>query len=783
MSNSSIDVQDTSIETDTAESNVIVVTTANDENDGKDNGQGLSLREAVEIADRNQGADLILFEENLSGSTIELSLGELKIEDSVTIKNTTGENITIDANGNSRVINIHDGDANNKIDVTLEGLTIARGKATPDDRDGTGGGILNQESLTILGVKITDNNAERGGGIDNQGVLNVYNSYLENNGARNGGAISNSGEANISQTYISNNSLSAIANSGDLNLIYTEIYDNQGVIGGAIDNSGETNVIYSNIYNNSALSKGGAVINRDGKITFSQSNITNNSAGEDGGGIYNTSGELDLSYSLVSGNSAGENGAGIANDKAVANIDGSSITNNSTLYSAYTSAVQRGGGISITSSTLNLTDSDISNNEAIFGGGIYSESATVNIENSTVSKNYSDFVGGGTYHTQTDLYLTDSVITGNEASFAYGGVGLSESKGNIDESTISDNTALDTGGINISTSIGNITNSTVSGNTATQLDTGGIGVSNASANIENSTVSDNSAANNGGGINNAISSETSLSNSTVSRNSAANGGGIYQAETVVSYGGDSYGGSVDLNSTVVAGNVNNSDLGGEDNFNSDGNNLIGNADGFNNSLGEDNGDLFGTAADPLDPQLGELQNNGGATETQELLDGSPGIDSGNNDNNLSTDQRGDGFDRTVNGATDIGAVEIQITGIDPNAILAGGDGIRDRCLDEHSLAPDGVLKHTATHNAGSHRFIFGDSATITNFLQGEDTIVFGNEFRFNNLDTNASGVLGDEDELIDIKDNSTIITLDSNTVTVEGITDLKVDDFIFGATS
>jgi hypothetical protein len=65
----------------------------------------------------------------------------------------------------------------------------------------------------------------------------------------------------------------------------------------------------------------------------------------------------------------------------------------------------------------------------------------------------------------------------------------------------------------------------------------------------------------------------------------------------------------------------------------------------------------------VDPLLGPLANNGGPTQTEALLAGSPAIDKGPNP--LPTfplnanDQRGSGFARVVGPAVDIGAFEVQ----------------------------------------------------------------------------------------------------------------------------
>src|SRR5512147_617630 len=96
---------------------IFTVTTLNDESNGSTG--GLSLREAIQLANARTGADTINFAVN---GTIDLSLGELLITDSLTINgDTNGDgapNITIDANQASRVLKIDDGTADNKV-VTL----------------------------------------------------------------------------------------------------------------------------------------------------------------------------------------------------------------------------------------------------------------------------------------------------------------------------------------------------------------------------------------------------------------------------------------------------------------------------------------------------------------------------------------------------------------------------------------------------------------------------------------------------------------------------------------
>jgi hypothetical protein len=179
--------------------------------------------------------------------------------------------------------------------------------------------------------------------------------------------------------------------------------------------------------------------------------------------------------------------------------------------------------------------------------------------------------------------------------------------------------------------------------------------------VSNSTLSGNSAGDEGGGI--LLSSGTvTVSNSTLSGNSASFGGGIRN---------DNLGAiSAKLKNTIVAANdasVLGPDARGA--FTSQGHNLIGQSDCVGESCGftnGQNGDLVGTAANPKDPMVGPLADNGGPTMTHALLEGSPAIDKGNSFGE-STDQRGlprpSNFvgipDASGGDGSDIGAFELQ----------------------------------------------------------------------------------------------------------------------------
>ena len=86
-----------------------------------DGGTGLSLREALFLANEDPTtADTITFDPPLANGTIDLMLGQLKIDGSVTIEGGN-DDITIDAGGSSRVFDAVAGTS------TIDALTMTGG--------------------------------------------------------------------------------------------------------------------------------------------------------------------------------------------------------------------------------------------------------------------------------------------------------------------------------------------------------------------------------------------------------------------------------------------------------------------------------------------------------------------------------------------------------------------------------------------------------------------------------------------------------------------------------
>ena len=385
--------------------------------------------------------------------------------------------------------------------------------------------------------------------------------------------------------------------------------------GGGIFNAETLTLNDSTVSGNFAENNSGGIYNYGGSLTLNSSTISGNSAGDDGGGIYNSDGSLTLNNSTVSDNSASD-GAGIRNNGTFS-LKNSTISNNSAEYGSTPS----GGGIDNFGGTIDITNSTISNNVADLTGGIDISSGTINLTNSTVSDNSGTGIdNGGT------LNIISSTISGNSADSDGGGIRNSQTL-NLTNTTVSNNLAGSSGGgIDNGGGTANLTNSTISNNSAGS-DGGGIDQFRGTLTLANSTISGNSTGESGAGINNTLDVNFTLSNS------------------------------------IIANNVNGADVNSDEEtvINTNGTNIV------------KDGSIAGTLN--VDPNLSPLQDNGGPTLTQAPQGDSPAIDTGisaaipadtfdldgdgDTEEQIPFDQRGEDFDRVVNGTVDLGAVEVQ----------------------------------------------------------------------------------------------------------------------------
>ena len=252
-----------------------------------------------------------------------------------------------------------------------------------------------------------------------------------------------------------------------------------------------------------------------------------------------------------------------------------------------------GGGVLISNGTVTLRDCAVLNNEAFIGGGIYN-SGNLTIERCTISNNVAtgDFGGGGIFNEGT-LVLIDSSVVNNHADT------LNANGGGI---------------INVNDAPGeylHIIRTTLSGNSADKY---GSALSDYGAGhtwLANVTVTGNTIASGDGTIYITAGKTMDVWNSTIAGNQAGGPGvegGIMTYSPVI------------LANTILADNDNsNCHIFGAGAITTIGANI-------------DSGSTCGFVAGPdmpnTDPLLGPLADNGGYTETMELLPGSPAIDAG-----------------------------------------------------------------------------------------------------------------------------------------------------------
>jgi hypothetical protein len=370
-----------------------------------DSGIG-SLRQAILDANNAEGEDSIVFDTALTGQIITLTSGQLDITDSLTIDGLGADDLTISGNDLSRVFQIDDGDALNFITVDLEGLMITDGSSDQ------GGGILNQENLTLADSVITGNSAVLGGGIFNgSGSLAIANSNIDDNTvfgyytAPAGGGIYN----NAGDVILSNSSVSGNIGTGYIPFaggIFTS--GNLTIIDSAIDGNSVVNTSYGNSYT-------GGILISSGQVTITNSSVSNNVASNGViGGIRNLNGEVTISNSAINNNSSDKGGGGISNGWGVITIINTVISGND--------GTARSGAID-NSGTLDLTDSMVSNNSG-FWGAIYN-SGNLTVNNSTINDNQGGASGGisnGDYGNSGTLIVKNSTISGNQSFSSGGGI-------------------------------------------------------------------------------------------------------------------------------------------------------------------------------------------------------------------------------------------------------------------------------------------------------------------------------------------------------------------------
>ena len=282
-----------------------------------------TLRAAIQEANaltNSGGPDQI----NLAAGTYTLSIegtdeqlgatGDLDIRDDLILLGAGAADTIINAAGVDRVFDIGRGN------VTISGVTIRGGVILDSDDvvEGSGGGIRNEDNLTLSDSAVTGNISTVGAGVANyNGTLRISRSVISGNG--NSSTTSGGGVSNYSYY-----------DTAAFELTDTTISGNQAVTGGGIENrtydgTANATISGSTITGNTA-SNGGGISNRSvvdyldstsSRVTILGSTISGNTANSSGGGIHNENNDngsatVAVSNSTIASNTAlSGNGGGL----------------------------------------------------------------------------------------------------------------------------------------------------------------------------------------------------------------------------------------------------------------------------------------------------------------------------------------------------------------------------------------------------------------------------------------------------------------------------------------
>ena len=310
-------------------------------------------------------------------------------------------------------------------------------------------------------------------------------------------------------------------------------------------------------------------------------------------------------------------------DKIFSVLGGMKLTLNKITLSGGANDSGCGGAVYLTPpAQLWTNQARFLNNHALNGGAICQGAGSYTyLVQSLLKNNHALADGGAIYDSGGTIEIVDTDISNNSADPNTGSGGGIRNAGDLflTRSLVASNTASAGGGLN------------VAGNAV----------------IETSTVSSNGAVD-GAGIYHSGAS-LSVNNSTIAFNYSTKTGPLY----FTGIGGmDEVGTSALVKNSLIANNPYN-------NCNTSQFVTVFTSDGGN--LDSDGSCHLNLTSDikNVNPLLGSLANNGGATRTHALLNGSPAIDKAVNANCLSPDQRGN--PRPIGANCDIGAFEYKPT--------------------------------------------------------------------------------------------------------------------------
>ena len=405
---------------------VFTVIQMDDELTGNCNASECSIRDAVEAANQNPGADDIVFSPSLSGTIrLQSENGAIEIKDSLRILGPGSDQLIFLADTATAEFRVVDA-LPSAGDVEIKGVTLTGGRVLSD----AGGGIRFQSEgqLTIRESVISGNDAANGGGVysSSNGTVAITASSISNNRALygvGGGIHSASGDVSLESSLVEGNS-SYTSGGG----IYSQ-------------GSGDVTVTNSKVSNNQVSYEGysgGGIFSDDGAVTIASSELSGNVSRADGGALYSYAGVVKIVESEISANSATYFGGGVAFETGTASVSKSTLTSNQS---------NDGGGISTQNASVTISRSLINQNVvAGDGGGMFTSKAPLELVNSTVSGNRASIDGGGIASRSGDVELINVTLSSNSAASNGGGIHSEDASITIASSTITENEASTQGG-------------------------------------------------------------------------------------------------------------------------------------------------------------------------------------------------------------------------------------------------------------------------------------------------------------------------------------------------
>ncbi len=398
-------------------------------------GEGLSLREAIALANANDEADTIVFD--IGTATINIE-GDLQFEITAPVEIDGGGTVTVDADDDSRIFSIAADAA-----TTFRNITLTDGVTG----EGSGGAILSLSDLVLDMVTIRGSSATAtdgtGGAVSVEGALTVTGGLFEDNSTTGidglGGALFASGAVTISDATFDENrtegaeaSGGAVFSGGLLTLTSATFTSNEtggdDASGGAVFGTTAIDATATTFSQNRTTGPDatGGAIHAVGALTFTGGSLTGNvteGTGAAGGAAWVGDALIvapdGMTRVSIADNAtgAGTGSGGMAPGGAIFVTAGATIEDADFTGNGTAGTMSPGGALSV-GEDATLTDVSLADNEtegSDSGGGAVAAGGAVTVSGSAISDNSTAGIRapGGAIFTDDAVSISTSALEGN----------------------------------------------------------------------------------------------------------------------------------------------------------------------------------------------------------------------------------------------------------------------------------------------------------------------------------------------------------------------------------